>query len=88
MTSLAKPAGQQVACELQPIRAPNVNREGIPMTSSAKTGQATGLIPVAYLVEFENGERELHFAEDFLPPWGETVTPLYAMPETTPRVAP
>ena len=56
------------------------------MTSPAKTGQATGLIPVAYLVEFESGERELHFAEDGLPAVGETVTPLYALPE--PGVAP
>jgi hypothetical protein len=58
------------------------------MTSPTKTGQVTGLIPLAYLVEFENGERELHFAEDGVPACGETVTPLYALPPTEPRVAP
>jgi hypothetical protein len=42
--------------------------------------------PVAYLVEVENGERELHFAEDGVPAVGETVTPLYALP-TTPGMA-
>jgi|GEM_PF-4137708 len=41
---------------------------------------------VAYLIEFENGERELCFAEDGVPACGETVTPLYALPD--PRVAP
>jgi len=41
---------------------------------------------VAYLVEFENGERELHLAEDGVPSCGETVTPLYALPD--PGVAP
>jgi hypothetical protein len=42
--------------------------------------------PIAYLVEFEDGSRELHFAEDRPPDFGETVTPLYAVP--APRVAP
>ena len=37
--------------------------------------------PVAYLVEFESGEIELHLAQDGLPGVGSEITPLYAMPD-------
>jgi hypothetical protein len=49
-------------------------------------GDAMTEKPVAYLVEFEDGSRELHFAEHGVPACGETVTPLYAV--LAPRVAP
>jgi len=42
--------------------------------------------PVAYLVEFENGESELHPASDGEPAVGEIVTPLYARAAQPPSV--
>jgi hypothetical protein len=39
--------------------------------------------PVAWVVEFENGEQELHFEE---PSVGETITPLYTTPPQRPWV--
>ena len=39
--------------------------------------------PVAWLVEFENGEQELHF-DDTKESLGESQTPLYAAPKDTP----
>jgi hypothetical protein len=38
---------------------------------------------VAWVVEFENGEQELHFEE---PSVGETITPLYTTPPQRPWV--
>jgi len=39
--------------------------------------------PVAWIVEFENGEQELHFDEQSV---GETITPLYTVPQQRPWV--
>jgi hypothetical protein len=41
--------------------------------------------PVAWLVEFENGEQELHF-NDTKKPLGEAQTPLYTAPQPRPWV--
>jgi hypothetical protein len=61
---------------------PNIMQVGKAITAMKQARSAPVQEPVAWLVEFENGEQELHFDKQSV---GETQAPLYTTPPAAQR---